>query len=244
MSVNMGDIPVDELMHYGVKGMKWGVRRDNPSGSSSTKSLKAKTYASKGAESIARAGAQNVGWIIGSELGRATLGSGIGQTAGGLIGSQIAGRRFDKALNKAKRSEWSKSANNLSKSLPNRHEGYSPESAKKDMMSFGPTGAKRINESIRSGKTHREALQAENRFQRNSTLVIVGVGTTASLMRNPVVTGTAANLKQMGYSKAWQAGANRNAARATRNAVPSNALPVGMRMAPRNRRGVQRVTTL
>lgn len=29
--------PVTELEHYGIKGMKWGVRRKNPSGSSSGK---------------------------------------------------------------------------------------------------------------------------------------------------------------------------------------------------------------
>ena len=85
MSVNMGDIPINELRHYGVKGMKWGVKKDREGVRKSRGATIDRTLAAYSTEK--GAGRR---WVSGLLTGGISVGYNYQRSAGYSRGSSFA----------------------------------------------------------------------------------------------------------------------------------------------------------
>lgn len=230
--------PQEALAHHGVKGMKWGVRRNQSSTSEKHGSM-ASVTATKTAQATVVLGSAAAGRVLGGALGTAIapgIGTGVGQFVGGYAGGRLAA----KALSKPGAHKREEALKDLAKAVPNRHAKYTDNMVKSDIKRWGPEAANRINDSMNSGKRRSDALWAERSLQDNSGLIAGGVAVTEVLLAGPV--GRTAVNRFSNYT-----GSRAAANRASRAANNARANRVGLPAAPslaKRRRGAYKIASI
>ena len=231
------------LEHYGVKGMKWGVRksRDEGTGGSGHPRTSA-VVADATARNLAIMGSAQAGRIIGS-AGGTVIG---GPLIGSLVGSYVGGYVGAKAGSRAVYGDRTAKAAAAKKDLPGlfkgegQHPNYRDGAAKTDITTWGPDSAVRINHSLHQGMKIGEARAKERKLQRTITIVSIGAGLAqAHAINKGVNTLRSPETNQKIYDAAKRHGDRRNARRA--GAGPGVS---GIRVAKPGRNGVYNVTSL
>lgn len=234
------------LAHYGVKGMKWGVRKDRESSSKEKTQSFGGLVTKTTAKGLVTVGGGAAGRVIGSSLGAAVLGPGIGNMVGGYVGS-FAGSRIA-ATPIVKREEARKKAalSNLSTAVPNRNAKYTDGMLKSDINQWGVDSAKRINDSMNSGMSRNAATSQESSLRFKAGLVSFGaVFATSFTARSAYSKVNTADLKNKAYTKAYNKAYDRNQSRqAATNRADNFGLKPAPTMAKRNRKGVYNITTM
>lgn len=233
---------VDEaLAHFGVKGMKWGVRKDDTSGGGGDKQPGgvASVAGKKTAQATTAMGAIAVGKMLGTAAG-APLGPG-GMIVGGFAGSYAAGRIVRKSREKSEKQERDAALADVDKFLGNRNSKYTEKMIKADMEKWNPDATKRINNSMNSGMSRNDAFEAERKLQFRASATTFGATfVTRSLARS--VGRTAVSSLKSGTK---QRAVRKNAERAS-NARNANlrGLPAPLKVTKATRDGVHKVTSL
>lgn len=234
----------DFLAHYGVKGMKWGVRRDRSSSSSSSARSEAAGAVGKAAlKSSMIIGASTVGSIVGGAIGQTVLGGESGKTIGSFVGTYAArGIAGSKAAKSEKKKRDAEVANfKASRDLPKRSPSYTDRMLNSDLKSFGPSGVKRINETMNSGKSHANSMKLEQSRQFKISAAEFGVSFATSSLINRYG-GLAAN--SLASATSSRAAANR-ASRSRNNSLSDlKGLPSPLSPSRQGRDGSFRVTGL
>lgn len=229
------ELAVDDfLAHYGVKGMKWGVRRDRDG--SSGRSSNAGVIAKKTAQSLTVVGAAQVGRILGSAGGTVIGGPGIGTMVGAYTGSFVAGRTAQKMVYGDVQKKRADAKKNLPSLLPERNSAYSDRAAKQDIGSYGPDGAQRINRSMNEGKSLTEARASEKKLNRTVTMISVGGAIVQTMALNKAVRTLERANSPEGRAKMHAYASKKGAERAARKSALKFTKP--------GRDGVYKVTTL
>lgn len=240
----MSQTSEDILAHYGVKGMKWGVRKSE--GPPSRKAV----IATKSAQQLAVIGSIQAGRILGSSAGTVIGGPGIGTMVGAHAGGYAGGKVASKAIYGDMKQKIADARKDVDAFMPDRNPNYKPGSAKNDISTWGPDGAQRINRSMNQGMKLKDARASERKL--NNTVALITLGTT---LAGALTYGAAKYAKSPeGSTKlhnfATQKGDARRArgtARAAASAARRNAKPAGLsalKVAKRSRNGVYNVTSM
>lgn len=233
----------DFLAHYGVKGMRWGVRKEQDSGPKITGN---KTYiAKRSAQAMTIVGASAAGRILGAAGGTSVAGLGVGTIVGSFAGGVAAQKIATRAVygNVAKKRTEAKA--NLDTVIPNRHPAYTTRVAKNDIDKWGPDAAQRINRSMQRGMTRLDAQHEEKKLQRNATLTAVGASIAQGMLVNRAIrvlshpeVQSRARASAMGYAM------KKGAGRAARRSPAMKLGPALQFTQPGKHSGVYNVTSL
>lgn len=162
MHSNRGD-RMDELYHYGVPGMKWGVIKESAKLVGRTVGKAASSPATK----RAAYGAFNKAAV--RKIGRDTT-------------NKLSKYERDTKNNLRRDSKIQKKVGNL-------HKNYKKADSRRDLKQYGIKGVKDINNSMSKGKDHSTAvLVHEGKKAVKSMITSIGVRTTASLALTYAVT--------------------------------------------------------
>ena len=234
------------IEHYGVKGMKWGVRKDRESSSEGKTQSFGQLVAKNTATGLVSSGGAAAGKVIGSSLGTAVLGPGIGTMIGGYAGSYVGGRIVLKPIQKREEKRTNAALSNLSTAVPNRNAKYTDEMLKSDIKRWGVDSAKRVNDSMNSGMPRTKATMEESSFRFKAGLVSYGAGFATNFAANRAYSKVkTSDLKNKTYTKAYNKAYDRNRSRqAATNRADNFGLKAAPTMAKRNRKGVYNVTTM
>ena len=230
------------IEHYGVKGMKWGVRKDRQSSSEGKTQSFSGLVAKNTTTGLVASGGAAAGKVIGSSLGTIVLGPGIGTMIGGYAGSYVGGRIVLKPIAKREEERTKAALSNLSTAVPNRNEKYTDEMLKSDIKRWGVDSAKRINVSMNNGMSRPKATREESAFRFKAGLVSYGTGFATNMVANRAYSKVkTSDLKTKAYNKAY----DRNQKRQAANKMADNfGLGPAPSMAKKNRKGVYNITTM
>ena len=234
------------IEHYGVKGMKWGVRKDRESSSEGKTQSFGQLVTKQTAIGLAVTGASAAGRVVGSSLGATVLGPGAGTRIGGYAGGYVGGLIVAKPIAKREEARTKAALSNLSTAVPNRNEKYSDRMLKSDIKMWGVDSAKRINDSMNSGMSRNKATSQESSLQLKANLVGAGSIVAASLLAKAAYsTVKTSDLKNKAYTKAYNKAYDRNQKRQAANKMTDNfGLGPAPTMAKKNRQGAYKVTTM
>lgn len=234
------------IEHYGVKGMRWGVRKDRESSSEGKTQSFGGLVAKSTATGLVFSGAATAGKVVGSSLGTTVLGPGVGTMVGGYAGSYVGGRIVMKSIQKREEERKNAALSNLSTAVPNRNAKYTDGMLKSDIKQWGVDSAKRINDSMNSGMSRKKATSEESSLRFKAGLVVVGTSVAADfLARAAYSTVKTSDLKNKAYNKAYTKAYDRNQRRQAANKMADNfGLKAAPTMAKKNRKGVYNVTTM
>ena len=230
------------IEHYGVKGMRWGVRKDRQSSSEGKTQSFGQLVTKTTVTGLALSGGAAAGRVIGSSLGTTVLGPGVGTMVGGYAGSYVGSRIVLKPIAKREEARIKDALSNLSTAVPNRNEKYSDGMLKGDIKLWGVDSAKRINESMNNGMSRKKATSEESSLRFKAGLVSFGaVFATSFAARTASSKINTSDLKNKAYNKAYDRNQRRQAA--TKKADDFGLKPAPT-MAKKNRKGVYNVTTM
>lgn len=234
------------IEHYGVKGMKWGVRKDRESSSEGKTQSFGRLVAKTTATGLVMSGGAAAGRVVGSSLGTTILGPGVGTVIGGHVGRYVGGSIVLTPVKKREDARTNAALANLSTAIPNRNEKYSDGMLKSDIKLWGVDSAKRINDSMNSGMSRNKATSEESSLRFKAGLVSFGAGfATSFVAKTAYSTVKTSDLKNKAYTKAYNKAYDRNR---SRQAATKRADDFGLKAAPtmakKNRKGVYNVTTM
>ena len=234
------------IEHYGVKGMRWGVRKDRQSSSEGKTQSFGQLVTKTTVTGLALSGGAAAGRVTGSSLGTTVLGPGVGTMVGGYAGSYVGGRIALKPIAKREEARTKAALSNLSTAVPNRNEKYSDGMLKGDIKLWGVDSAKRINESMNNGMSRKKATSEESSLRFKAGLVSFGAAfATSFAAKTAYSTVKTSDLKNKAYTKAYNKAYDRNRSRqAATNRADNFGLKTAPTMAKRNRKGVYNVTTM
>ena len=234
------------IEHFGVKGMKWGVRNERESSSEGKTQSFAGLVTKTTATGLTVAGAAAAGRVVGSSLGTTVLGPGIGTIVGGHVGSYVGGSIVLIPVKKREEARKNAALSNLSTAVPNRNEKYTDGMLKSDIKQWGVDSAKRINDSMNSGMSRPKATREESSLRFKAAAVSFGASfATSFVARTASSKINTSDLKNKAYTKAYNKAYDRNRSRqAATNRADNFGLKPDPTMAKRNRKGVYNVTTM
>lgn len=234
------------IEHYGVKGMKWGVRKDRESSSEGKTQSFGQLVTKSTTTGLVVAGSAAAGRVIGSSLGTTVLGPGVGTMVGGHVGSYVGGKIVLTPIKKREEARTNTALANLSTAVPNRNAKYSDGMLKSDLKMWGVDSAKRINDSMNSGMSRNKATQQESSFRFKAAAASFGAVFAANFVANTASSAVkTSDLKNKAYTKAYNKAYDRNRSRqAATNRADNFGLKSAPTMAKRNRKGVYNVTTM
>lgn len=230
----------DGFGHYGVPGMKWGVRKGD--GPPSTKLASTAQVVGTTARATAATGAFMAGRVLGGAAGTAVLGpagSGLGAVAGGYAVGIPASKLIYAGQNRRRESEIKEAK--TTKIHANQNSKYTDKQVVSDVRAFGKLGSTRINNSMNAGESRKAALQKERSFNTKMQLTALGTSLVAAIAGPRMVKTKTADLKQGIQNKA---AANRTAATNAGNRANKMGLPKGPLQPKMGRDGFTKITTL